>query len=426
MLRVHALVLGFLVLAQTQTLQCPQAADPSAPGFTFDPPRAEISAEAEASRDTATVGQTVELSAFADGNVSFVWAQLSGPGVTLDGGLTDTAEFAAPSVGADTELQFIVTVRNAAGAVGRATVSVTIQRDSAYISPFNADDPDGDGRPGGGGSGSVTGGGTGGGSGGSVVANAGGDQRATPGSPVTLNGSASTGQGLSFAWRQVVGPTVTLNAQNSSRPNFLAPLFTPGGANQLEFELTVTDRRGRTATDRVIIDIVQQSADEMPQVRIVTNVGNIIVELNPREAPITVANFLEYVDDNFYAGTIFHRVIADFVIQGGGYDVALNARDVGDPIELEADNGLQNDRGTIAMARTTDANSATSQFYINVVDNDSLNADTNPPGYAVFGEVIEGMSVVDRIASVPTEARLNFQDVPVDDIIIQRIERVSN
>ncbi|MEW6252484.1 MAG: peptidylprolyl isomerase [Planctomycetota bacterium] len=185
-------------------------------------------------------------------------------------------------------------------------------------------------------------------------------------------------------------------------------------------------------TDRVQITIKDPNAVS-PRVTISTNQGDIVVELNEEKAPITVRNFLRYVDDGFYDGTIFHRVVENFVIQGGGFTPELVEKDTRNPIALEANNGLHNERGTIAMARTGEPNSATSQFFINlknnVKDGDGL-ANLDPGGvdengYAVFGKVVSGMTVVDQIAGVETHSESGFDDVPVEDIIITGIRRVQ-
>jgi peptidyl-prolyl cis-trans isomerase B (cyclophilin B) len=156
-----------------------------------------------------------------------------------------------------------------------------------------------------------------------------------------------------------------------------------------------------------------------------TSHGTIIFELYPDKAPKTVANFLQYVRERFYDGTIFHRVIDNFVIQGGGFEPGMVQKPTHAPIANEADNKLRNVRGTVAMARTRDPNSATSQFFINVVDNDFLNYSASTPegwGYCVFGKVIEGLHVVDRIKGVPTQNRLGFKDVPMTDVMINSVE----
>jgi len=166
---------------------------------------------------------------------------------------------------------------------------------------------------------------------------------------------------------------------------------------------------------------------ENPVVVIETNLGDISVELDAKNAPNTVANFLAYVDDGYFDDTIFHRVIPGFMIQGGG--LTADMRDKPSkraPIENEANNGLKNDRGTIAMARTNDPHSATSQFFINLKDNDFLNFRSETMqgwGYAVFGKVVEGMDVVDKIAAVQTGNKGGHQDVPLETVTIKTIRK---
>jgi peptidyl-prolyl cis-trans isomerase A (cyclophilin A) len=158
-------------------------------------------------------------------------------------------------------------------------------------------------------------------------------------------------------------------------------------------------------------------ATATPRVRLKTNLGDIVLELDREKAPISVENFLTYVKDGHYDGTVFHRVIDGFMIQGGGMELKgeqLVEKKTRAPIKNEGQNGLKNDRGTIAMARTPDLDSATSQFFINVVDNHGLNYPRNG-GYAVFGKVVEGMDVVDRIRAVPTGGA----DVPVKPVVIE-------
>ncbi len=171
-------------------------------------------------------------------------------------------------------------------------------------------------------------------------------------------------------------------------------------------------------------------ATDKSQVRIITNKGIIELELNPEKAPNTVKNFLQYVDNGLYNGTIFHRVIKNFMIQGGGFDKDLNRKQTLAPVNNEAFNGLKNERGTIAMARTNMPHSATSQFFINTVDNEFLNFREKTMrgwGYTVFGKVTKGMKVVDAIENIPTGARGVFrQDVPAEDIIIEKIEVITS
>jgi peptidyl-prolyl cis-trans isomerase B (cyclophilin B) len=161
-------------------------------------------------------------------------------------------------------------------------------------------------------------------------------------------------------------------------------------------------------------------------VKLHTNFGEITLELDADKAPITVANFLKYVDSGFYDGTIFHRVINNFMIQGGGFDTNMNQKNTEAEIKNEADNGLGNDKYTIAMARTSAPHSASSQFFINVADNDFLNH-TSPTGsgwgYCVFGKVTAGTEVIDKIKQVATTNRKGHQDVPVENVVIERATR---
>lgn len=155
-----------------------------------------------------------------------------------------------------------------------------------------------------------------------------------------------------------------------------------------------------------------------------TTYGPIKLELDAEKAPVTVANFLMYAREGFYDGTVFHRVINDFMIQGGGFDADMQQKEGKDPIENEADNGLKNDFGTVAMARTMDPNSATAQFFINVKDNDFLNHSGKTMqgwGYAVFGKIVEGDDVLEKIRAVPTTSRSGHQDVPTEAVIIESV-----
>ena len=155
-----------------------------------------------------------------------------------------------------------------------------------------------------------------------------------------------------------------------------------------------------------------------------TNYGDIAVELEFDKAPNTAKNFLQYCRDDFYSGTIFHRVIDGFMIQGGGMDEDMNQKPTRDPIENEADNGLSNDAGTLAMARTNDPHSATAQFFINVSDNHFLNHSGKNPqgwGYAVFGKVVDGMNTVNKIKDVDTTSKGFHQDVPKDSVVIESV-----
>ena len=162
-------------------------------------------------------------------------------------------------------------------------------------------------------------------------------------------------------------------------------------------------------------------------IRFTTNKGVFDVELNEAAALKTCENFLQYVRSGFYNGTIFHRVISGFMIQGGGFEPGLQQKETKAPIENEANNGLKNDKYTIAMARTNDPHSATSQFFINVADNDFLNHTSPTPrgwGYAVFGKVVAGTDVVDAIAAVRTASRSWYGDVPVEDVVMEKVEEI--
>jgi len=169
-------------------------------------------------------------------------------------------------------------------------------------------------------------------------------------------------------------------------------------------------------------------SDTQTKVKVTTTLGAFIIQLNTEKAPVSSANFLTYVNEGFYNGTIFHRVIPGFMAQGGGFDTSFKQKAVHAPIKNEANNGLVNSRGTLAMARTNDPNSATAQFFINYKDNSFLNH-TSPTasgwGYAVFGEVIEGMDVVDAMAKQATGNRGGHQDVPKTDIVIEKAEVVK-
>ena len=167
----------------------------------------------------------------------------------------------------------------------------------------------------------------------------------------------------------------------------------------------------------------------MSNVLMQTNFGDITIELNYEKAPITAANFEQYVRDGFYDGVIFHRVIDGFMVQGGGFDVSMDQKETRANIENEADNGLKNDEGTLAMARTMDPHSASAQFFINVGDNAFLNhtgKDSQGWGYAVFGKVVEGMDVVDTIKKVATTSKSGHQDVPADPVVIDSATMIED
>lgn len=180
------------------------------------------------------------------------------------------------------------------------------------------------------------------------------------------------------------------------------------------------------STKNVIAGILLSSACAAvlaaPMVEINTSEGKIVVDLNKKAAPETVNNFLKYADEGFYNGTIFHRVINNFMIQGGGFTTKMDQKKTKAPIRLEDKNGLKNTVGTIAMARTNDPNSATSQFFINLKDNDFLNGNAMKDGYAVFGKVVQGMDVVRKIGRTPTTRKGFYDDVPVRPVIIESVK----
>jgi peptidyl-prolyl cis-trans isomerase A (cyclophilin A) len=163
-----------------------------------------------------------------------------------------------------------------------------------------------------------------------------------------------------------------------------------------------------------------------PEVQVVTSLGNFTIELNPERAPLTVAQFLKYVDQGYYSGTIFHRAITNFVIQGGGYDANYKLKGNTAKVVNESGNGLTNQRGTVGLARPPEPHAGDVQFYVNINDNGALDPNQARWGYAVFGKVVQGMEVVDRIGNVATGARGPFkEDAPLQAVIIERIERVS-
>jgi peptidyl-prolyl cis-trans isomerase A (cyclophilin A) len=166
-----------------------------------------------------------------------------------------------------------------------------------------------------------------------------------------------------------------------------------------------------------------QARGNRPMVVFSTNYGDFTVELFADKAPVTVENFLSYVDEGFYDGTIFHRVIPGFMVQGGGFTPDMQQKQTKAPIKNEADNGLKNERGTLSMARTQDINSATTQFFINVKDNDFLDHGTRDFGYAVFAKVVDGMDVVDKIVSVKTTNKGMHRDVPAEPVVIESVKR---
>ena len=183
-----------------------------------------------------------------------------------------------------------------------------------------------------------------------------------------------------------------------------------------------------TTTTNQAAPAAEAKKESNPMVLIKTSMGDIKLELYADKAPATVKNFLQYVDDKFYDGTIFHRVIDGFMIQGGGFTPDMNQKATRAPVKNEAANGVKNDRGTVAMARTSDPDSATAQFFINVKDNDFLNfrdSSIRGIGYCAFGKVVEGMDVVDKIKAVKTKTVGPFSDVPADPVKLLEVRRVT-
>ena len=192
--------------------------------------------------------------------------------------------------------------------------------------------------------------------------------------------------------------------------------------------MVVPNAHGSDTLRQLIDKTVPKAATNTVSVVISTSKGDITVELDQEKAPVTVKNFLEYVDAKFYDGTVFHRVIPNFMIQGGGFDMGLQQKKTRAPIKNEAQNGLKNERGTIAMARTMVVDSATAQFFINTVNNGFLNfrsPDTRGFGYAVFGKVTKGMDVVDKISATPTGLVNGMQNVPREPVVIKSIRRAE-
>jgi peptidyl-prolyl cis-trans isomerase A (cyclophilin A) len=161
-------------------------------------------------------------------------------------------------------------------------------------------------------------------------------------------------------------------------------------------------------------------------IRFETSLGDFTIELFEKEAPESVANFSRYIDEGFFDGTIFHRIVPGFVIQGGGFTQDMTQKKTKSPVKNEADNGLKNKRGTLSMARTNDINSATSQFFVNLKDNDFLDHSRGNFGYAVFAKVTDGMDVVDKIAAVETGRKRGFDDVPVEAVTMKSVKRVKS
>lgn len=241
---------------------------------------------------------------------------------------------------------------------------------------------------------------------------------------------------LSVHWYQTFGRQIEIMNADKAVANFTAPSLESDQTFTFRVDVETTAGKVFSKTITILVkadpkytssennDSDDTETDMHPVVLIATSMGNITVTLNREKAPLTVNNFLRYVDDDFYDGTLFHRVIEDFMIQGGGYDEDLQIKSTRPSILNESDNGLSNLRGTISMAHSSDPDSATSQFFINLVDNTHLDYDGNQ--HAVFGEVTDGMSVVDAIGAVETETRDSMSDVPKVNVVVHSITRVGD
>jgi peptidyl-prolyl cis-trans isomerase B (cyclophilin B) len=405
MVRMTVLCLSMAVLAQLMPQGCPLTPADKPP----DAERRSILTAASAPT-TAAVGETITLTATAasdveGGALAYSWIQTAGPGVQILNANQPTASFVAPSLASDATLTFAVMTANERGDAGRANISVLVQADPDYGQDQSGTTASG-----------------------APIARAGPDRDVTEAVLVTLDASNSRGDSLTYEWEQTSGTNVELTDADQVKATFTAPAFEIGETNELEFTLTVRDRRGRSSQDTLVLTVIEGTgAEPTPHVLLHTSMGDIRLELDRTKAPTTVNNFLQYVEDGFYDGTIFHRVIPDFVVQGGGFEPGLVEKETRDPITNESNNGLSNTRGTVAMARTSDPNSATSQFYINLKDNSGTLDYQSPssPGYAVFGTVTAGMDVVDAIAAVETGSQGGMQDVPVEDVILIEARRVA-
>ena len=201
---------------------------------------------------------------------------------------------------------------------------------------------------------------------------------------------------------------------------FIIILLLIGGCSQQKKERQYAKKTGNTKDEGETVKNKKKNTDGLVVV-METSMGSIEIELNENKAPVTVKNFLSYVTSGTYDGTIFHRVMDGFMIQGGGFTPDGNKKPTNPPIELESNNGLTNNLGTIAMARTNIPDSATNQFFINVKDNNFLNYSPTSPGYAVFGKVVSGMDIVKQIKKVETGTRGGMKDWPVDDVLIKKV-----
>jgi peptidyl-prolyl cis-trans isomerase A (cyclophilin A) len=251
---------------------------------------------------------------------------------------------------------------------------------------------------------------------------------------VALSGEGDL-SGATYRWYQTSGRVVSLDDPTLPEPSFVVPSMASTGTIAFRVDVRLGEQTTSAAVSLQLaadpnhgLDAggdADEDDDPFPQVRLRTSLGDIVLELDRDRAPISVNNFLRYVDAKFYNRTIFHRVVPDFVIQGGGFTEDLTQKETRDPIVNESTNGLKNVRGSLAMARLNAPNSATAQFYVNLVDNTSLDRTETNPGYAVFGRVIVGMDVVDEIGEVETGNEGSLTDVPLEDVVVISAERTS-
>lgn len=366
------------------------------------PARVVLTVMIDGPEGSVSAGEVVTLTASISESTTgtlFSWVQNAGLGVVISGADTSAAQFTAPSFAEDTSLSFVVTVSADGDAVGQATVTVMVLADPNFgIDPNDPTNPEAD---------------------------AGDDLSEAERVEMSLTAAASTGLGITYGWEQTGGEQVSIDDPNQSEIRFETPEFVSGGENTLQFQLTVTDNQGRKDRDEIVVTVTEV---ELPRVEITTSLGAIVVELEEELAPLHTANFLMYVDNDFYPGTIFHRVVNGpdiFVVQGGGFDEDLEQKDPNDPVDLEADNGLLNVEGSLGAARTSDPNSATSQFYFNGMDNPGFDPENNPPGFTVFGRVIRGLNIVQDILVVPTGDEGGLSNVPETPVTIDAVERVD-
>ncbi len=232
---------------------------------------------------------------------------------------------------------------------------------------------------------------------------------------------------LNFAAEAPPAAAATPTASPAASPADGTPAAPPAPAAAAATAAPATSAAAAKAQSKSAAPGAPATPAAAPQVLVVTSLGNFTLELNAERAPLTVAHFLKYVDQGQYSGTLFHRVIANFVIQGGGFDGNYKPKPAPAKVVNESGNGLTNQRGTVGMARSQDPHGSDAQFYVNLYDNEALDPNKTRWGYAVFGKVVQGMEVVDKIGNVATGARGPFkEDAPLKPVLIERIERVAS